>query len=420
MMTYSASALRGELLTRLTGGRDETDRLFAIINPANLYDRPIPERNRIVFYLGHLEAFDWNLLRNHLNLDSFHADFDRLFAFGIDPVDGGLPTDVPADWPSTVEIESYRRRIREALDSALANAAETKGLVDLMNIAIEHRLMHAETLEYMFHQLPFAAKIRPRGHAVASVATSVNAATEMIDIPAGAVTLGVQRGCGQFGWDNEFEANTIDVPAFSIEKNKITNGHFVRFVEDGGYAQRALWSAADWNWKSEAGISHPVFWIPTGNGFRYRSMFDEIPLSLNAPVFVSHAEASAYARWAGKALPSEAEWQRAAEGAQPPKETRKLWDPPFVGSSPELRSAFGVEDLLGTGWEWTASTFAPFPGFEIVPAYPGYSADFFDGKHFVMKGGSTRTAACMLRMSFRNWFQAHYQFVYAGFRCVTH
>jgi formylglycine-generating enzyme required for sulfatase activity len=78
-----------------------------------------------------------------------------------------------------------------------------------------------------------------------------------------------------------------------------------------------------------------------------------------------------------------------------------------------------VEDLIGTGWEWTSTEFAPFPGFQIVAAYPGYSANFFDGKHFVMKGGSTRTAACMLRMSFRNWFQAHYQYVYAGFRCVA-
>jgi formylglycine-generating enzyme required for sulfatase activity len=89
-----------------------------------------------------------------------------------------------------------------------------------------------------------------------------------------------------------------------------------------------------------------------------------------------------------------------------------------VGSSPELRSAFGLDGLMAEGWEWTATEFQPFPGFQIVPAYPGYSANFFDGKHFVMKGGSTRTAACMLRRSFRNWFQPHYQYVYAGFRCV--
>ncbi len=96
------------------------------------------------------------------------------------------------------------------------------------------------------------------------------------------------------------------------------------------------------------------------------------------------------------------------------------WNPTPVNAFPEGRSAFGVHDMLGNGWEWTSSVFAPFAGFEPFPFYRGYSADFFDGKHFVMKGGSPRTAACMLRPTFRNWFQAHYQYVYAGFRCVKY
>ena len=96
------------------------------------------------------------------------------------------------------------------------------------------------------------------------------------------------------------------------------------------------------------------------------------------------------------------------------------WDPMPVNAFPAGQSAFGVHGTLGNGWEWTSSVFAPFPGFEPFPFYRGYSADFFDGKHFVMKGGSARTAACMLRPTFRNWFQAHYQYVYAGFRCVSH
>jgi ergothioneine biosynthesis protein EgtB len=417
MLTDTAPALSLELLTRFSQSREETDRLFSILRSTAVYERPIPERHRIVFYIGHLEAFDWNLLRSHLGLAPFSAELDRLFAFGIDPVDGGLPTDQPGDWPAISDVENYRRRIRAELDTALAGAARSDELVELMNIAIEHRLMHAETLEYMFHQLPYEAKIRPVPPPAALPPAKI--AAGMIEVPAGLAILGLQRGSGQFGWDNEFDSHIVEVPTFSIDKFKVTNGQFARFIEDGGYTRPSLWSQSDWEWKSTAAISHPVFWVPANGSFRYRTMFEEIPLPIDCPVYVSHAEASAYARWAGKALPMEAEWQRAAEGAQPPPSTRVRWDPPPVGASPQLSSVWGVEDLIGTAWEWTSTEFAPFAGFQIVAAYPGYSANFFDGRHFVMKGGSTRTAACMLRLSFRNWFQAHYQYVYAGFRCVA-
>jgi ergothioneine biosynthesis protein EgtB len=417
MNASSPSALRLDLLMRLAEGRRETDELFGILKPEVLYDRPIAERHRIVFYIGHLEAFDWNLLRTHLQLDRFHPEFDQLFAFGIDPVDGELPSDQPKDWPSMTQVETYRKHIRQELDAALADVDETDELVQLLNIAIEHRLMHAETLEYMFHQLPFEAKIRPQAPTLDAAGQAM---AQMISIPAGKVTLGLDRGSEQFGWDNEFEAFAVDVPAFSIDKHKVTNGQFAEFVSSGGYREQRFWSPADWEWRSATQVFHPVFWIPAGESFEYKGMFEQGPLPFDAPVYVSHAEASAYARWLGKSLPTEAEWQRAAEGAAPPAEMRVLWDAPPVGSSPALASNFGLEDLYGSAWEWTSSQFAPFSGFRAHPAYPGYSANFFDGKHFVMKGGSVRTASCMLRKTFRNWFQAHYQYVYAGFRCVTH
>jgi len=414
MNSYSAVSVRLDLLMRLSAGREETDRLFEILKPSVLYERPIAERHRIVFYVGHLEAFDWNLLRSYLELDRFHPAFDRLFAFGIDPVDGNLPSDVPADWPTVTELARYRNRIRHELDAALADADETEELVQLMNIAIEHRLMHAETLEYLFHQLPFESKTAPVTRELSSLVAAV---PTMVKVPAGSVTLGLRRDSGQFGWDNEFEAHSVDVPAFSIDQHKVTNGQFAEFVKSGGYASQELWSEADWAWRTAAGIRCPAFWIQTCKGYYYRGMFERMKLPLSAPVYVSHAEACAYARWAAKALPTEAEWVRAAEGARPTEETRRFWDPAAIRSAP---SVFGVEDLFGSAWEWTSSTFAPFPGFQAHPHYPGYSANFFDGKHFVMKGGSVRTAGCMLRPSFRNWFQAHYPYVYAGFRCVSH
>jgi ergothioneine biosynthesis protein EgtB len=411
--------------TMLSDARKETDKLFALVRPDWLYERPIAERHRLVFYLGHLEAFDWNLLRPHLrNGKAFSAGFDRLFAFGIDPVGGGLPSDAPSDWPSVAEIREYNQRVRQTLDDAEHDAF-------LLHMAVEHRLMHAETLAYMLHQLPLEGKhAEPQAPAPPSEAIH----RDMIEIPAGCATLGLPRD-GSFGWDNEFEAHAVEVPAFAIARYKVTNGDYLAFVEDGGYRDPSLWTAGAWQWKAERGITHPAFWLPAGGKWHYRTMFDQIPLPLDWPVYVSHAEASAYAKRGGFRLPTESEWHRTAYGtpegserqfpwgAEPPSPQHGYydfarWDPAPVNAFPGGRSAFAVTGLLATGWEWTATKFAPFTGFEAHPSYAGYSADFFDGKHYVLKGGSTRTSACMLRRSFRNWFQPHYQYVYAGFRCV--
>jgi len=432
-------AARSTLLERIADARRRSDALFDIVKPGSLYDRPIPERHRIVFYVGHLEAFDWNLLRSIHALNSFQPEFDRLFAFGIDPVDGGLPSDQPSDWPSLESVREYVTRIRAALDEKLEifdSPAETPdgfSLDTLLNVAIEHRLMHVETLAYMLHQLPLDRKVRQPPSPNPVTAPVIH---RMVEIPLGMATLGLARESEIFGWDNEYEAHTANVPAFEIDRYKVTNRQYLDFIAAGGYETRSLWSDADWTWKTAQQISHPAFWKKTADGWLLRTMFDEVPLPMDWPVYVSHAEATAYARWAGKSLPTEEEWQRAAYGTTEGSERVypwgnaapdlsfgnfdfDRWDPTPVNAFPAGQSAFGVDDMLGNGWEWTSSNFAPFPGFEPFPFYRGYSADFFDGKHFVMKGGSARTARCMLRPTFRNWFQPHYQYVYAGFRCVS-
>jgi len=216
------------LLNRLAEARRQTDKLFDLVRPDSLYERPIPERHRIIFYVGHLEAFDWNLLHSRLpNTQAFDPRFDRLFAFGIDLVDGGLPTDKPSDWPARPQVESYRERIRTTLDALLAGrrlrdwSGEESPQV-LLNAAIEHRLMHAETLAYMLHQLPFEQK-RSEPQVMAPQAGSWR--TGMVEIPGGHATLGMPReDPASFGWDNEYEATSVDVPDFAIDRHKVTNG----------------------------------------------------------------------------------------------------------------------------------------------------------------------------------------------------
>lgn len=442
-MLITQSKVARELLERVSEARRRSDALFSLVRPEALYDRPIAERHRLLFYIGHLEAFDWNLLHESLLAHrSTPPGFDRLFAFGIDPVDGGLPNDQPSDWPRLPEVRDYVNRTRAVLDEKLADAdldshdpvRDGFPFFTLLNVAIEHRLMHLETLGYMLHQMSLDRKIQQISFH--DDAPNSPVIPRMIEIPAGTATLGLSRDSASFGWDNEYTAYTRSVPRFEIDQYKVTNGRYLEFVQAGGYETRGLWSDDAWEWKSKHEISHPVFWKKVNEEWRYTTMFDEIPLPLDWPVYVSHAEATAYSRWAGKSLPTEEEWHRAAFGTPHGTErfypwgndapTAELgnfdfarWDPVPVNAHPRGGSAFGVQDMLGNGWEWTSTVFGPFEGFEPFPFYRGYSADFFDGKHFVMKGASARTAASMLRPTFRNWFQAHYQYMYAGFRCAS-
>lgn len=436
---------QSDVLSRLDEARARTDALFELLPPNSYYERPIAERHRLIFYLGHLEAFDWNLLSEPLGLKSDDREFDKLFAFGIDPVDGGLPKDVPKDWPTIGRVEKYNRDIRRRLDDPLRKLSDSSQpeLRDgtLLKVAIEHRLMHAETLAYLLHNLPAEKKtaaMRPQPDPHSAPAQ------RQARVPAGIATLGLSLAQPRpFGWDNEFGELRVQVPSFSIDVFPVTNGEYRKFMEAGGYDDARYWKTEDWEWKQRDRIRHPHFWSKkvdaraddSKTDWKYRTMFGDIPLPTAWPVYVSQAESSAYAKWAGKNLPTEAQWHRAAYGTFSAAERaypwgdsvpearhgnfhHQHWDATAVDAHPEGASAFGVFDLLGNGWEWTSSEFGPLPGFQAFPFYPGYSANFFDGKHFVMKGGSARTDACMLRRSFRNWFQPHYPYVYSKFRCV--
>ena len=394
--TPASARSTASLSAALERARAHTDELFALVRPDSLYERPIPERHRIIFYVGHLEAFDWNLLaRRTLDMPGFNPALDQLFAFGIDPPLGKLPEDAASDWPHLDEARAYVRRVRAVLDNAPGPLPE-----QLLHVAIEHRLMHAETFAYMLHNLPFDRKDGPRER---PAPLGPAPQPSMVDIPAGEVRLSCRPEDG-FGWDNEFPEHTEKVDGFSLGKYKVTNGEYLRFVAEGAAA--------------------PHFWNYRSGKWFYRAMFREIPLAPDWPVYVTQREAAAYAAWAGKRLPSEAEFHRAAYGAvggehfapDPARDNFdfRRWDPIPVHCSGE--NPAGLVGMIGNGWEWTATLFAPFPGFEPFPFYPGYSANFFDGGHYVLKGASPRTAAPLARPSFRNWFRPEYPYVYAGFR----
>ena len=406
MDTLIRSRVTTQLHREVLEARAHTDALFALVDDETLYERPIPGRHRLIFYVGHVDAFDWNQLgRRVLDLPSFHSSFDRLFEAGIDPPPGQAPADAPSDWPALVEVREYVERTRRQLDEMWDGLPAERLLT-----ALEHRWMHAETLCYLLHQIEPAKKHPPFLHPQVSASADATAESRSpwVAIPAGPTTLG--QGPDDFGWDNEFPQHTVESAGFEIARWKVTNGEYLRFVEAGG--------------------PPPHFWRQHNGNWWLRRMFDEMPLPLDAPVYLTHQQAVAYAAWAGARLPTEAEWQRAAYGngerrypwgdVEPDGSRANLgfvaWDSWPVRAQPSSATPLGVEQMLGNGWEWTSSPFAGFPGFTPRTYYPGYSADFFDGAHFVMKGASPRTAQRLARPSFRNWFRAEYPYVFATAR----
>lgn len=304
-------------------------------------------------------------------------------------------------------------------------------------MVIEHELMHQETLLYMVQELSPELKIPPK--TLPHYLFTKGPPSVEVVVPVGRATLGAPLDSLSFGWDNEFPRQVVEVPAFKIDSAPVTNGQFLGFVEDHAYEDPKYWKQEDWAWKVRWQVHHPHFWIKREDEWFYHTLFDLLPLSkvCDWPIFVSLAEARAYARWKGKRLPTEGEFHRAAYGSPDGRENPypwgedqprgwhgnfnfTHWSPTPVRSHPQGISAWGVHELVGNGWEWTETSFGPFPGFVPHKSYPAYSADFFDGKHFVLKGASWATAVDLLRPSFRNWFHARYPYVRAKFRCVSH
>ena len=419
--------------------RARTAALFDVLTPETLYAQPIAQRHPIVFYVGHLPGFSLNtLVKRALGRPGIDATLERLFARGIDPDDTGHDASA-FTWPDRDAVEAFVRAADARVIEALAEAElEQRGhpLLDgaeAVHAILEHEAMHQETLLYMWHRLPHAAKRAPQGYRVNVSAGAVRQGD--VQIPAGVARLGAARGAIPFGWDNEFPGPEVDVPSFSIDRLDVTNENFLAFVDAGGYADPQWWSPQDWTWLQSESQTSPIFWERIDRQWYWRGMFEFIPLPPSWPVYVSLAEAMAYAKWRGRRLPTEAELQRAAYGS--PQELPRLhpwgdaaptaehgvfdfntWEPEPVGTHPAGQSAWGVHDLVGNGWEWTTTVFDGFPGFTPIASYPEYSADFFDGSHFVLKGGSQATARELLRPSFRNWFRPRYPYVYATFRTM--
>jgi formylglycine-generating enzyme required for sulfatase activity len=418
--TSTGSVDRSRLLDWYRKNRKRSAALFALVNDEAFYDRPIPLRHPFAFYEGHIPAFSYLVLNERgLQEESLDPVLEHLFERGIDPatVDEARHHE-RADWPHRRAVAAFAAACDEQVLRALAFSSIEDSTVPRLARAqsaytiLEHEAMHDETLLYIVHQLDASRK----GFVAQEHRDHAPPPNDSRTVERGVATLGAQPDEIPFGWDNEFGREEVEVPAFEISTYPVTNADWLRFVADGGPV--------------------PHFWKERDGAWVLRLLFEEIALPQSWPVYVTHGQADAYARWAGSRLPTEAEYHRAAFGTPQGNERPFPWgteppapqhgnfdfarfDPEPVDAHPGGISAWGVADLIGNGWEWTSTVFAPFPGFEPMASYPQYSVDFFDGKHFVMKGASPVTARELIRRSLRNWFFDDYPYMYAKFRCVS-
>ncbi|MEA2397583.1 MAG: gamma-glutamyl hercynylcysteine S-oxide synthase, partial [Thermoleophilaceae bacterium] len=322
----------------------------------------------------------------------------------------------------------YLDQVRERSLGVLEHAELEGDGSDIWDMVIRHEHQHNETmLQTLALAQPGVYSPEPRARPRGALRTG-----GMVRVEAGPFLAGAEAS--GFAYDNERPRFEVDLPAFEIDAKPVTSGAYLEFVEAGGYRQRQLWSEDGWTWRRGAGIERPLYWTDDGRERRFDEV-DEIDPSL--PVMhVSWYEADAYARWRGKRLPTELEWEKAAAwgpgartprrypwGDQPPTPERANLDQTAFGPVPAGAlaagaSAYGVLGLIGDAWEWTSSHFDAYPGFRPFP-YPEYSQVFFGTEYRVLRGGSWASRPRVVGNTFRNWDYPQRRQIFAGFRCAA-
>jgi gamma-glutamyl hercynylcysteine S-oxide synthase len=387
----TTTAPRGGVESLLGEARERTHALVAPVSDEDLNRVHSPLMSPLVWDLGHIAAFEdlW-IAVNGAGLEPLRPELMRLYDADETPRPerGGL------DYLRREEALEYMEAVRER---ALGLLERVDPL--LHELVLQHECQHNETmLQTLQLARPgvFSPQRRPQHEGVARTGT--------LHVEAGPFTFGAPDG--GFAYDNERPAHQLELPAFDIDAGPVTNGVYRGFVEDGGYAWRELWSEAGWAWLEGEGAERPLY--STEDGAERR--FDRVePLDPELPVMhVSWFEAEAFARWAGKRLPTEAEWEKAA----------KLY-PGEPGNLDQLDFGPGSAGaFVGDCWEWTATEFTGYPGFSAHP-YREYSEVFFDRGYRVLRGGSWATSARVARETFRNWDHPQRRQIFAGFRCAA-
>ncbi|HVL47041.1 MAG TPA: ergothioneine biosynthesis protein EgtB [Candidatus Thermoplasmatota archaeon] len=427
---------RPAIAERLAETRARTLALLAPVADEDYAALHSPFAGPLAWDVGHVPGFEelWLVKRTGPDRARYAGATE-----GLDPrFDAAVhakPERAKLALPTRDEATREMARVRAAALAALEKVpldASDPLLADAFvhHMVLNHEAQHQETMLITLALMPKGRYVPPReGEKPRRAGAKPDGFAR---VRAGAFRMGSQRSAGTY--DNEWPAHEVDVPAFNIGRAPVTNGEYLRFVEAGGYDREEFWSEDGWMMKLVRGWRHPLSWSRREEGWTLREFDRESPLPLDAPVtHVSWYEAEAYARFAGARLPTEAEWEKAARWDPATGATRAFpwgdapWEPrranlgarlfgvADAGAYPDGVSAVGAHQMVGDVWEWTASEFEPYDGFEAFP-YDGYSVPFMKGGYFVLKGGSWATAPSVARPAFRNWHQPDHQQEFAGFR----
>ncbi len=408
--------------------RDARRRTLALVGDLAELELEVPYcdvLNPLRWELGHVAFFyEANLLRLLGHREPILAGGDDLYnSFEVDHDDRwGL------DLPSREEVLGALGQVEEAVLEHLK--ASPPGPVEtyLSLLSVLHEDMHAEAFTYMRQTLEYSAPRLP-----AAEAPRHGAWPGDVEVPGGVFEIGA-RPEAPFVFDNEKWAHEVELQPFAIARAPVTNAEFAGLVEDRGYLRRDLWSVSGWVWRCKAGALKPLHWQRSQTGWLRRHFDRFVPLEDDAPAaHVSWYEAEAYCNWAGRRLPTEAEWERAASwepstgrkrrfpwGEEPPRKAQANLDAAYdgyadVAAFAEGDSACGCRQMAGNVWEWTSSPFYPYPGYVVDFPYREYSAPWF-GYPRVLKGGSWATRSRLAYNTYRNFFLPGRRDVFTGFR----
>ncbi len=411
----SKSDLKKKFFVAFRECRAKTLALFEGIDEATFCRQVHPDFSPVGWHLGHIAYTEslW-ILERTAGWRCMFPQYRKLFAAD------GLSKSERVKLPALQEIYYYLNTVRDKVLHYL-QVADLETEAPLWHFLLQHESQHSEIITFV---LEMDKRNKRCGEFLPTWGVTQESASlenEMIEIPAGEFEMGSDL---PEALDNERPVHRVYLEAYFIDRYPVTNAQYRVFIAAGGYKNPQWWSTAGWEWLQKEQVTQPLYWCD-------RPDFDRHPVC-----GVSWYEAEAYCRFAGKRLPTEAEWEKAAIwdtkancrriypwGNVQPKVEFGNFDTTIgtttpVDAYPEGQSACGLYDCLGNVWEWTASWFDGYEGFRYYP-YIGYSQVYFDNQHRVLKGGSWATRPWVLRGSFRNWYRPGVRQILAGFRCVS-